>query len=253
MIAFTQALPTIREHVNRDLAQKGLPTRKVLATVVRLLEATLLRVGNEEYARQNEHFGLTTLRPEHVEVTSVSLRFHFVGKGGKEHRVGLRDRRLARIVRQLQELPGQELFQFVDEAGQCHPIGSSDVNAYLREISGQEFTAKDFRTWAGTVLAAEALLECEAAESPTQAKKNVGCAIELVASRLGNTPAVCRTCYVHPGIIDAYMDGALFQLRQSASEGELANLFPGLPPKEAQVLALLRGRVARPVEGARAS
>jgi DNA topoisomerase-1 len=253
MIAFAQALPTIRERVNRDLAQKGLPTQKVLATVVRLLEATLIRVGNEEYARENEHYGLTTLRTEHVEVSSSILRFHFVGKSGKEHHVGLRDRRLARIIRQLQELPGQELFQFVDEAGQRHPIGSADVNAYLREISGQDFTAKDFRTWAGTVFAAWALLELEAAESPTQVKKNVGRAIEVVAGRLGNTPAVCRKCYVHPGVIDAYTDGALLQSLRSSSEIEWADVSTGLPPNEAQVLALLQGRGERDAERAHAS
>ncbi len=245
MIMFGEALPRLRERVDADLALPGLPREKVLATVVRLLEATLIRVGNEEYARKNEHFGLTTMREEHVDVGSAKVEFHFVGKSGKEHTVGVRDRRLARIVKQLQDLPGHQVFQYRDAQGDQHVVDSSDVNAYLREATGQDFTAKDFRTWYGTVLAARALHEFEAFDSQTQAKKNVMEAIKKVASRLGNTPAICRKCYVHPAVLDAYMEGAALHTLRERVEEEMQESLHALSPEEGAVLAFLRQRLAR--------
>jgi DNA topoisomerase-1 len=245
LIAFGQALPYIRQRAETDLARPGLPREKVLGAVVRLLETTLIRVGNEEYARQNHSFGLTTLRDRHVAVDGATLRFHFRGKAGKEHVVDLHHRRLARVVQRCRDIPGHELFQYVDDAGARHSIGSADVNAYLREISGQDFTAKDFRTWAGTVLAAWALNEFAAFDSETQAKRNVVQAIERVAERLGNTPAICRRCYVHPAVLDAYLDGSLIAALKEQVADELADSLKGLPPAEAAVLALLHQRLAR--------
>jgi DNA topoisomerase I len=236
LLAFGEALPAIRERTDHDLALRGIPKEKVLATVVQLLESTRMRVGNAEYARQNRHFGLTTLRTRHVEVDGTKLKFHFVGKSGKEHTIGVRDRRLARVVRRCQELPGHELFQYVDAEGQRHVVESEDVNAYLREISGQDFTAKDFRTWAGTVLAAQALLAGDAPDSEAAAKKNVVRAVASVADTLGNTPTVCRQCYIHPGVIDAYLDGSLATV---LPEVEPENIAPWTPD-EAAILTLLR-------------
>src|SRR5437763_186057 len=207
MLAFARTLPRIRARVRADVARSGLPRAKVLATVVRLLETTLIRVGNEEYARANNSFGLTTLRGRHVDGDGPEVRFEFRGKGGKSHAVGVRDPRVARIVRRLHELPGQELFQYVDADGARRTLDSADVNAYLREIGADDFTAKDFRTWAGTVLAALALAEVRRFRTVREARRNVGRAIERVAARLGNTPAICRKGYVHPGIVDAYLDG----------------------------------------------
>ncbi|MBB5056654.1 DNA topoisomerase-1 [Granulicella aggregans] len=209
MAAFGKALPGIRMRVEHDLAKQGLPREKVLATIVRLMEMTLIRVGNEEYARENKSYGLTTMRNKHVDVTGTAVKFTFQGKSGVKHSVDLKDRRLARIVGQCQELPGYELFQYVDGEGETHSVDSGDVNEYLREISGEHFTAKDFRTWAGTVLACEMLREFESFESETEAKRNVVQAIKQVAAKLGNTPAVCRKCYVHPLVLDTYMSGAL--------------------------------------------
>lgn len=209
MIAFGQALPAVRVRVERDLALPGLPREKVLATVVRLLEATLIRVGNEEYANQNGSFGLTTLRDRHVNVAGSAVRFAFRGKSGVKHAVDLHDRRLARIVKSCRDIPGQELFQYVDGKGDHRPIGSADVNDYLRQIAGEEFTAKDFRTWAGTVLAATALLEGGPFASRAEAKKNVVRAVDLVSRRLGNTRAVCKKCYIHPAVIESYLGGTL--------------------------------------------
>ncbi len=244
MIAFGEALPRIRARVARDLALPGLPREKVLATVVRLLETTLIRVGNEEYARENRSFGLTTLRNRHVDVAGSTLRFHFRGKSGIVHDVDLRDPRVARIVKRCQDLPGRELFQYVDAEGERHSVDSDDVNEYLREISGQEFTAKDFRTWAGTVLAALALREFESFDSETQARQNIVRAIEQVAQRLGNTPAVCRKCYVHPAVLDAYLEGCALDVLRARVEHELVESLPTLRPEEAAVLALLRERLA---------
>jgi DNA topoisomerase I len=240
MLAFARALPRIRARVVADLARRGLPREKVLATVVRLLETTLVRVGNEEYARANRSFGLTTLRDRHVDVDGAEVRLRFRGKGGKEHAVGLRDPRLARIVRTLQDLPGQELFQYVDDAGTRRAIDSGDVNAYLREISGDDFTAKDFRTWAGTVLCAVALARAGRAGSAREAKRKIVRAIAEVAARLGNTPAISRKSYVHPAVVDAYLEGATIE--------------PPAPGRaEDAVLAFLADRAAGAAREARAA
>ncbi len=247
MIAFGEALPRIRERVNHDLARHGLPREKVLATVVRLLETTLIRIGNEEYAKTNRSYGLTTMRNRHVAIAGATVRFHFRGKSGVEHTIGVSDRRLAGIVRRCRELPGSELFQYLDDDGARQSIDSGDVNAYLREITGEEFSAKDFRTWAGTVFAAMALQEFEAFDSETQAKQNVVSAIERVAQRLGNTPSVCRKCYVHPAVLDAYLDGTMLAILKQRAEQEIADSLDGLKPEEAAVLALLQQRLAREV------
>lgn len=245
MIAFGKALPKIRKQVLRDLSLRGLTRNKVLAAVVRLLEVSLIRVGNEEYARENESFGLTTMRDRHVDVNGSMIEFNFRGKSGKWHKVGIRDRGLAKVVKSCQDLPGQELFQYVDEEGKRQDVKSTDVNDYLREISGQDFTAKDFRTWAGTVLGAMALREFEQFDSKAQAKKNIVQAIENVAMRLGNTPAVCRKCYVHPDIIDSYLDGTLVRTLKRRAEEQLATSLKSLTPEEGAILGLLQQRLAR--------
>ena len=250
-LAFGQALPQIRAQVERDMAQPGLPKRKVVAAVVRLLELTLIRVGNEEYARQNRSYGLTTMRNRHVEVEGSAIRFRFHGKNGQEADLDLRDRRLASIVRRCQELPGQVLFQFRDEDGELDSIDSEDVNDYLREVTGEDYTAKDFRTWAGTVLAASALRAVEEVDSETAAKRNVVRAIERVAEQLGNTPAVCRSCYVHPAIVESYLDGELVSVLRKRAERELAATLEHRTPEEAAVLALLQQRLKRASEDVR--
>ena len=204
---FAKALPKIRHRVAEDLKLSGLPRQKVLATIVQLLERTLIRVGNEEYARENKSFGLTTIKNRHVTVRGSQLRFCFRGKSRRQHEVDVTDRRIAKIVSKCQDLPGQELFQYISDDGNVGDITSQDVNAYLREISGANFTAKDFRTWGGTVLAAIALNAEEKFESPQQAKVNIKNAICAVAELLGNTPAICRKCYVHPHVIEAYSAG----------------------------------------------
>src|SRR6266550_1720068 len=209
MLAFAAALPKIREQTDRDLERPGMPREKVLAAIVRLLEETRIRVGNEEYRKENGSFGLTTLRNRHVEVIGSDVRFSFRGKSGKLHRVDLQDRRLARIVKRFLEIPGQELFQYVDETGEPKAIESADVNDYLGEISGEDFTAKDFRTWAGTILVARFLRETIADQDTQAAKKDLVRAITRVADELGNTPAVCKKGYIHPAVIAAYLAGAL--------------------------------------------
>ena len=247
MLAFGATLPTIRARLHEDLARPGLRREKVLATVVRMLEATLIRVGNEEYARENHSYGLTTLRDRHVDVHGSELRFEFRGKSGKQHKVSVRDRRLANVIRRLQELPGQEVFQYVDEDGARHTVDSDAVNAYLREVSGLELSAKDFRTWAGTVLCAVALRRLEACSSETEAKRNVAQVVKEVAQELGNTPAVCRSCYIHPTVIEAYFESherePLVQalgrrLEDAAEDGDR-----GLDDDEAAVMRLLRRRL----------
>jgi DNA topoisomerase-1 len=243
MLAFGRLLPRIRKRVAKDLALSGLPREKILATVIKLLETTLIRVGNEEYARTNDSFGLTTMRDRHVKVNGAAVRFEFRGKSGILHAVDLTDRRIARIVKQSRDLPGYELFQYIDEEGARRSIDSSDVNAYLQQIAGQEFTAKDFRTWAGTVLAARALDECQPFGSNTEAKRNVVAAIESVAKRLGNTKAICRKCYVHPEIINAYLDGSLAGLLRRRVSHELARAGRDLPRDELAVLACLHIRL----------
>jgi DNA topoisomerase-1 len=249
LILFARALPKIRQRVSRDLKLSGLPRNRVLATIVRLLETSLIRVGNDEYARHNESFGLTTMRDRHVQVNGSALQFHFRGKGGKQHSVDIRDQRLAKIVKSCQELPGQELFQYVDDDGKRQDVKSSDVNDYLREVSGEDFTAKDFRTWAGTVLAAMALQEFSQFDSEAQAKKNVGQAIESVAKSLGNTPAICRKCYVHPEILNAYMSNELLETLKARAESKLSKSLKRLRPEEAAVLAFLQKHLAEQEEG----
>jgi DNA topoisomerase-1 len=244
MVAFGEQLPKIREQTGHDLALRGLPRRKVLAAVVRLLETTLIRVGNEEYARDNKSFGLTTMRDRHVEFEGQKVQFHFKGKSGKKHLITLKDRRLAKVVRRCRDIPGQELFQYIDDDGQRETIDSADVNAYLQEITGQQFTAKDFRTWAGTVLASLALQEFESFDSQAQAKKNVLRAIESVAERLGNTPTVCRKCYIHPAVLDSYLEGTMLEPLQLRTEDDFTERDGELRPEEAAVLGLLRRRLA---------
>jgi DNA topoisomerase-1 len=229
---FAAALPRIRAQVEKDLAQPGVPRTKVLAAVVKLLEETSIRVGNDEYRRQNRSFGLTTFLDRHAQFEGSIVRFVFKGKSGKQHVVELNDRRLARIVKQCQDVPGQELFQYIDDDGQRHAIGSSDVNSYLREISGGDFSAKDFRTWNGTVLALRYLRVCEAPASARAGKRQVTEAIKSVAAELGNTPAVCRKAYVHPVVLNAYFEGSLAP-NASVSESALSD-------EETCVAALLR-------------
>lgn len=243
MVDFARALPRIRRSTRRDLARRGMPREKVLAAVVRLLEATLIRVGNDEYARDNHSYGLTTIRNGHAAVRGSKIHFDFRGKSGVEHEIGVDDPRLARIVRRCQDLPGQELFAYEGDDGQVHDVGSSDVNDYLREITGQDFTAKDFRTWAGTALAAQALKEFEDFDSQAAAKRNITRAIERVAGRLGNTQAVCRKCYVHPAVIDAYLDRSLAATIKQRAAGELRGRLAQLSGEEAAVLALLERRM----------
>lgn len=209
MVLFGQTLPVIRRRTTKDLALPGLSRLKVLATVVRLLESTLIRVGNEEYARTNHSFGLTTMRTQHVAIRGATLRFTFRGKSGVRHAIDLHDRRLARVVKQCQDLPGHELFQYLDDDGERRTLDSADVNDYLREITGQDFTAKDFRTWAGTVLAAQLLGGLPPFSSATESKRLVAQAIAEVASKLGNTRAVCRKSYVHPAVIETFLEGTL--------------------------------------------
>jgi DNA topoisomerase-1 len=247
MMIFGVALPMIRERVEQDLGLQGLPRPKVLATIVRLMETTLIRVGNEEYARQNGSYGLTTLRNKHVNVEGATVTFHFQGKSRVEHTVDITDRRLARIVRRCHDIPGYELFQYVDKDGTRHSVDSADVNEYLREISGEDFTAKDFRTWAGSVLACELLWELEKFESETEAKRNVVKAIKQVAARLGNTPSVCRKCYVHPVVLDSYMSGALMEGVKRRAEEQEAGEPAALRRQEEALLKLLRRQVEKAV------
>src|SRR6266571_1736879 len=237
MMHFAKTLPRIRRRVRKDVSLTDLPREKVLAAVVRLLETTLIRVGNEEYARHNRSYGLTTLRSQHVTVEGTRLRFEFRGKGGKHHAVGISDRQLARVVRQCQELPGHELFQYLDEEGNRQSIDSADVNAYLREIGGDDFTAKDFRTWGGTVLAAFALAAEAASGENDNLKRQLAEAIREVARRLGNTVAICRKCYIHPEVIAAHTEQALAKAlaREAARDDRLS-------PEEFAVLRLLEAR-----------
>jgi DNA topoisomerase-1 len=244
MLTFGVALPSIRERVAHDLALPGLPRPKVLATIVRLMETTLIRVGNEEYARQNRSYGLTTMRGRHVNVDGSTITFKFRGKSGVRHTIDVSDRRLAKIVQRCQDIPGYELFQYVDSDGTPRAIDSADVNEYLREVSSQDFTAKDFRTWAGTVLACMMLRETEPFESETQAKKNVVQAIKEVAARLGNTPSVCRKCYVHPGVLECYLAGVITKARRERVKKEDAGASDVLlQEEETALLRLLRQRL----------
>lgn len=235
LVVFGRALGRIRRRVARDLAGADLSRERVLATVVRLLETSLIRVGNEEYARQNRSYGLTTLRSRHVQVRGPRLRFEFAGKGGKRHVVDVHDRRVAAIVRRCQDLPGHELFQYVDGSGRRHSVDSADVNAYLREVGGHDFTAKDFRTWGGTLLAMLTL--AGSAERP-RTRKRLRAAVATVAERLGNTPAICRKCYIHPHVMDGYLEGALARLDAKAG-GRSSRVADALRVEERSLLRLL--------------
>ncbi len=248
MLEFARGLPAIRETIDEHMRRRGLPREKVLATVVHLLENTLIRVGNEDYAKQNKSYGLTTLRDPHVKVEGAELRFQFKGKSGKTWKLQVKDRRIAKIVKACQDLPGQDLFQYLDENGERQSVTSSDVNAYLKEITGRDITAKDFRTWAGTVLAALALAEFEQFDSEAKAKKNIRAAIEQVAARLGNTPTICRKCYVHPEVFTCYLEGGLLLEVKKQVEEELREELPSLRPEEAAVLTLLQERLSREVK-----
>jgi DNA topoisomerase I len=241
MLGFSEVLPKIRRRVERDLNRNGLSREKVLATVVRLLECTQIRVGNDEYAKANRSYGLTTLQDRHVEISGSSLRFEFRGKSGKTHTVSLNDRRIARIVQRCQALPGEDLFQYIDDEDVRQTIGSGDVNAYIREISGQEFTAKDFRTWAGTLLAVAALTELGKWSTQRQAKSNVLRAIDRVAEQLNNTRAVCRKYYVHPAVLDSYLAGTMLKALQNGTKPSVKS---DLADEEASVVRLLRHHLA---------
>jgi DNA topoisomerase-1 len=221
----------------------------VLAAVVRLLETTLVRVGNDEYAKLNHSFGLTTLRDRHAKISGSKVTLEFKGKSGVEHEIDLSDARLAKIVKACQDLPGQELFQYRDDEGQVRDVGSADVNQYIQEIAGDGFTAKDYRTWAGTVLAAMALQEVKTFDSQAQAKKNVVRAVERVAEKLGNTKAVCRKCYIHPAILETYLDGDLSRMLEKQAGAKLARELKSLRPEEAMVLSLLHERLRRGRKG----
>jgi DNA topoisomerase-1 len=245
VMAFARSLPEIRARVEEHLKLSTLCREKVLATLVKLLELSLIRIGNDEYAKANQSFGLTTMRNRHVEIAGSTLTFEFRGKSGKRHKIAVSDRRLAKIVRKCQELPGQRLFEYSDAQGKTVEIGSEDVNAYLQDISGQSFSAKDFRTWAGTVLAAIALGQMEAVDSKAAAKKNVVTAVEAVARMLGNTAAICKKCYIHPAVISKYMEGSLAQSLRVKADEELSQHLHELKPEEAAVLALLREELDR--------
>lgn len=245
MLAFAESLPAIRGKVQAHLALRGLPREKALAAVVQLLDSTLIRVGSDEYARNNKSYGLTTLKNDHISVDGPALRFNFKGKSGKVWNLSLRDRRIAKVVRACQDIPGQELFAYVDDAGKPHDVTSSDVNDYLRENSGKDITAKDFRTWHGTVLAAMALQEFEKFDSDAGAKRNIRDAIERVAARLGNTPTICRKCYIHPEIFASYAEGSLLLEIKGEVETELRKELSALRPEEAAVLTLLQARLSR--------
>jgi len=239
MIAFGAVLARIRRRVEHDIRRRGLPREKVLATVVRLLETTFIRVGNDEYARENDSFGLTTMHDRHVRIAGARLLFRFRGKSGLEHEVELTDQRLARIVRECRDLPGYELFQYVDRSGAVCRIDSADVNQYIREISGQDFTAKDFRTWAGTRLATCELYSEGPCRSATQAKKTTVAVAKRVSSRLRNRPATCRKYYIHPAILDSYADGSLFAAMEQGEQQHSDYAGRGLKPEEYSVMVLV--------------
>lgn len=245
MIAFGGALARIRRRVAHDLRRPGLGREKVLATVVRLLETTLIRVGNEEYAKANGSIGLSTMRDRHVRVRGDALHFAFRGKSGKYRQIELHDPRIARVVRQVQDLPGQELFQYIDDDGQRQKISSEDVNDYLRRTAGEEFSAKDFRTWAGTVLAASALAQLEPGRTRAQAKRNLVAAVNQVAARLGNTPAVCRKCYIHPIVFESYLRGETIELPPAGTTAVGAPGLSVLKATERTVRTFIRRQLAR--------
>jgi DNA topoisomerase-1 len=242
MIAFGESLPAMRKRIREDLSLTGLTREKVLATVLRIIDLTSVRVGNPRYARENRSFGITTMHGRHADVNGGTIRFEFSGKGGKLHTVDVRDARVAKIVKRCLEIPGQQLFQYLDDDGERHRIDSEDLNDYLREIGGQDFTAKDFRTWAGSVLALQALATRDAAKSEREARQSVNEAIEEVADALGNTVAVCRACYVHPAVVDAFIEGSLAGMRMPRVRGNGTAPADRLRPPEAALLRFLKKR-----------
>lgn len=243
MTLFADALPIIRKRIDHDLNLPGLPREKILATIVALMESTLIRVGNEEYARENKSYGLTTMRNRHVEVKGSNITFTFKGKSRVHHTVNLQDRRLARIVSRCSDIPGYELFQYLDPDGTHHSVDSSDVNQYLQEITGQHFTAKDFRTWAGSVLTCELLTTLEPFSSATEAKRNIVAAVKSVASKLGNTPSVCRKCYIHPAVLEHYLNGTTLTATKRKLDKEIAAHQHSLRQEEQALVTLLQQRM----------
>jgi DNA topoisomerase-1 len=250
MLIFARVLPSIRARVDADLRRRGLPRERVLAAIVRLLELTLFRIGNSEYARTNGSFGLTTLRDRHTQIQGSHIHLSFRGKGGIRNEGDINDPRLARVVKACRDLPGYELFQYLDDASERHTVSSTEVNAYLREITGEEITAKDFRTWAGTNLAALALREFERVDSDAMRKRAVVRAVERVAKHLGNTPAVCRRCYIHPAIFEGFLDGTLLATLAEKTRVYLAEEIEGMSAEEAAVVAFLRLRLGELAEKA---
>ena len=243
MLVFGRVLPKIRTQVDHDLALPGLPRPRVVAALVKLLEKTMMRVGNEEYARENDSFGLTTLRDRHTRVDGSRIKFDFRGKHGIDHHLDLKDRRLANIIKRCQDLHGQHLFEFLDHDGEMHAITSDDVNQYLHDVTGEDITAKDFRTWAGTNLAAMALTGLERYDSEAKNRKQLVKAVEHVAERLGNTPSVCRKCYIHPAIFDGYLDGSLLEGLKTRADEVLEDRSSGLTAEEIAVTAYLSRRL----------
>lgn len=246
VLAFAGALPRLRERVAADMARPGLPRAKVLASLVRLLETTLIRVGGAAYAKTNKSYGLTTLLNRHVRIEGAEVRFHFKGKSGKTWRLGLRDRRIAAVIKRCQDLPGQNLFQYLDADGHHQVVSSADVNAYLKAAAGADITAKDFRTWIGTVLATQALSRLDPPRTQTAAQRNLRAVVVQVAERLGNTPTICRKSYIHPEVIAAYLEGdSLAVIRRAGSDSESAGAPGDWAKVEAAVLSLLRRRLKR--------
>ena len=243
VMEFAAALPALRARVASDMKLDGLPRNKVLATIVSLLEKTLIRVGNAEYAEQNKSYGLTTMRRKHVAIGRGVLRFDFTGKSGRQWKLQVNDKRIAAIAKRCAEIPGHELFKYLDDDGASHTVDSGDVNAYIRDITGQDFTAKDFRTWAGTVLAALALAEFKKYDSQAEAKRNVVAAIEKVAKQLGNTPAICRKSYVHPEVLTSYMSGEFVDLVEAKIAQKFKRQYAQLTADEIMVLAFLHRRL----------
>src|SRR5437764_11501816 len=253
LLIFARVLPLIRTRVEEDLKPSGLPRERVLAAVVRLMELTLFRVGNNQYAKKNKSFGLTTLRDRHVRIDGGHIHLSFRGKSGNRYESDINDRRLARIVKGCRGLPGYELFQYLDDEGDQHAVGSEEVNAYLREIAGEEITAKDFRTWAGTQLAAKALRGFRDLDTESKRKKAIVRAVEKVAKHLGNTPAICRRCYIHPAIFEGYVDGTLLEALAAKADADLNENNEHMSPEEAAVTAYLRLRLAGEIEAQRQS
>ena len=252
MLMFARVLPSTRARVEADLRRHGLPSERVVAAVVRLLELTLFRIGNSEYARTNGSFGLTTLRDRHAQIEGSHIHLSFRGKSGSRNETDINDPRLARVVKACRDLPGHELFQYVDDAGERHTVTSTEVNAYLHEITGEEITAKDFRTWAGTNLAALALREFEHIDSDAMRKRAIVRAVERVAKHLGNTPAVCRRCYIHPEIFEGFLDGTLLATLAEKTRVDLAEEIEGMTAEEAAVVAFLRLRLGELADNAAA-